>query len=62
MIWISYWGLRKEDAVTPYLFLLKLGPFALVTDHVTFKGLWVTHLDSGGRLMLIAIVFGKATM
>ena len=37
---------RLVSDVRPfYFFFLEVGPFALILDHITLKGLWVTHID-----------------
>lgn len=43
---------RSESA---HFFLLKISPFALILDHVSFESLWVSH-DCGRVWCLLVFV------
>ena len=36
---------EASDSIANHLFLLKVGPFALIFDHVALKHVWVRHVE-----------------
>ena len=49
LLWFEL-GLRSDenearDSIAAHLFLFKVGPFALILDHIALEHFWVRHVE-----------------
>ena len=51
--------MSSTGARDSHFFFLKVAPVALVLDHVTLKGVWVTHFGCERDLVVIGVVLCK---